>query len=1272
MKCLKCQLENPDGAKFCNACGHKFALVCSKCNQKNPPGSKFCNECGCDLSQPLTPQQPPETTDTAQQSLTRPESPPLSEGERRQATVVFSDLAGYTSMNERLDPEEVETIMSQIKKEAVDIVERHEGIVNQFVGDEVLALFGIPAAHEDDPVRAVRAAMELHELVRQISPEVEERIGIKLRMHTGISTGLVVTHLRDIRNGSYGITGDTVNRGARLAGRAKADEILVGPQSYSLIAPYFETEALKPVTVKGKSEPLIPYRVKGKSVVKTRFEASEKRGLTAFTGRDEELAILDDCLGKTMKGHGQFVTIIGEAGVGKSRLLYEFRHSLDRDKITVLQGICQSYGSNIPYFSFLDALKRGLQLREESTPAELHKKAISNILAIDPSLKPYIPLFLHLLSIPRKEFPLPEHLQGQELKHAIQDAFAAINTLSAKSRPLVLILEDWHWSDEASESTLNHLINVLAPYHLMVVVVYRPEYDASWQNRSYHSTIVLKALDSPQIENIIKAVWRVDRLPDGIVPVLQERTGGNPFFIEEVCRSLKEEDAVKIENEQAILTQKIDALEIPDSIQAIISSRLDRLDKATKEVLRLASVIGRDFNLRILVQLLSAKSSTIKALEKLLALEMIQQSRIVPEAEYRFKHVMIQEVVYETMLFRRRKDLHGRVGNIIEEVFSNRLEEHIDLLTHHFSLSENWQKAVHYGRQAAEKNRRLSQFQEAVVIYEKVHKWLERLPESLFKQESRIDILLQQERLYEVLGQREHQQKIIDQLLSLLKPLDAPTLLAEVKIRQGDLFTQLGYFNEAEQALDEALNAWRDISNATGESRTLRSMGFLWWHQNRYKEAIESNEAAMTIDRQRNDSNAIATDLTNLGSVWRNLGDYQQALACFRSALEIYKTTHNPLKQAFTRYSIAHVHREKGDLDIASKQYYQAHDIFSKHRDYVMSSRALAGMASILLEQGKPQESLDLFKNVVNMTRDIRYAQGLSHALCAIGELQVVLNEPQEALNHLLESTEIFAELKDRENGAMIWEKIAKIYEQNLEDYHNALSAWGKVQELRQLLNDECGALQALQQMGKLVWKNFTDPIKALQYYQEAFKLAITMNNRQKQGELLSAMGNIEWHRGANTEALSLYEQSVQIYQELEDMDHIGLMLNSIGVTLWKLERYEDALSRLRKAVAINRQAKQQLLEGHSLAALGDVYRSMGEPEQALNHYKASLKLRRKIGDRRGEGWMLHSLASVCAAQNSHTQAQDFMKKAYAIAQTCEDKDLLEACTLGQGKLKAQ
>jgi class 3 adenylate cyclase/tetratricopeptide (TPR) repeat protein len=743
MKCSKCQFENPADAKFCNACGSKLELACPQCTKVNPAGSKFCNECGQSLAQLVSSNSFQGNSESSQSPSTVPEPASLSEGERRQATVVFSDLSGYTSMNEKLDPEEVQKIMSRIKKEAVHIFERHEGIVNQFVGDEVLALFGIPTANEDDPVRAVRAAKELHRAVRQISLEVKDLIDTQLRVHSGISSGLVVTHLRDIRDGSYGITGDTVNIGARLATRAEADEILVSPETFKRITPYFETEALEEITVKGKTQPLIPYRVIKESAVQTRFEAAEQRGFTSFTGREQELTALYSCLDKAMSGNGQFVTVVGEAGLGKSRLVYEFRHGIDKNKITVLQGRCQSYGTRIPYFPFINALRRGLNLSDDDSPSELHEKVVSNALAIDQTLEQYLPIYLYLLSVSSEAYPLPAHLKGQELINEIQKALTVIITLNTKTQPMVLLLEDWHWADEASDSALKHLVSVITPYPLMLMVIYRPEYSSYWANWSYHTPVILRALDGLTCEDLIKAVWTADRLPEGIGPLIHERTGGNPFFIEEISSALIEEGTIQVKDRQAMLTRPLHKLTLPDTVQAVIRSRLDRLDQYSRESMRLASVIGREFTWRILEQISTFKEQLSQSLENLKVLELIQQIQVVPEMEYMFKHIITQEVTYETLLHQQRKELHGLVGQAIEELYQDRVEEQVDILHHHFRRAENWSKAAKYGRLAANRAYRLSQFQEAVAVFEQTKSCLQQLPDDRSRQETLLDILLE-------------------------------------------------------------------------------------------------------------------------------------------------------------------------------------------------------------------------------------------------------------------------------------------------------------------------------------------------------------------------------------------------------------------------------------------------------------------------------------------------------------------------------------------------
>ncbi|MCH9046763.1 MAG: AAA family ATPase, partial [SAR324 cluster bacterium] len=729
MECGNCGHDNRPVAKFCEECGSPLERSCPACQQALSPSAKYCDFCGHDLSKPIAATPPPAAA-------------PSPEGERRQATVLFCDLSGYTAMNEQLDPEEVEGVMSRIKTEAVKIVESHGGIVNQFVGDEVLALFGIPTAHEDDPRRAVQAALELHELVRGLSGRVEGRIGRPLRMHTGINTGLIVTHLRDDRDGRYGITGDAVITGARLKAQAEADEILVGAETEKLIAPFFETEALAAVAMKGKAKAAIPYRVVRASEVQTRFEAAEQRGFTPFTGREQELATLHACLARAVGGQGQFVTVLGEAGVGKSRLLFEFRHGLDREQITVLQGRCQSYGSETPYLPFLDAIRRGLRLREEENPDALLNTAVTNIRAIDAALEQYIPHYLHLLSIPNDDFPLPDGLQGEALRSALLEALAAMFTLNTRDKPMVCIMEDWHWADEASDAAMKNLMGLIAHYPLMMVVIYRPEFARSWGNPEQYTPIVVKSLDVANTETLIRSVFDAAALPEGLGARVHERTGGNPLFIEEIGHALIEEGTVVVKAGQAALTEALDSVRLPDTVHAVIRARVDRLDGEAREVLRVAAVIGREFARRILERVYPARARLPRPLEDLRAQDLIQQVRVLPEAQYIFKHVLTQVVVYETLLLQQRKTLHAMVGHAIEALYPDRLEEYYEDLAHHYRQSAETEKAIEYLGKSGDKAVGYSSLREARSHYQAAVELLDSLNEREAYVDDRIRITL--------------------------------------------------------------------------------------------------------------------------------------------------------------------------------------------------------------------------------------------------------------------------------------------------------------------------------------------------------------------------------------------------------------------------------------------------------------------------------------------------------------------------------------------------
>ncbi len=1214
----------------------------------------------------------------------------LRKAERRQATILISHLAGYTELVEQLAPEEVEAAMNQIRDSAAAIVQTHGGVINRFTGDEIVALFGIPTLHEDDFVRAVRAALALHAQVRELSPDIESRTGQAISMQSGINTGVIVAQWRGDGERKYEITGSAFQIAALLAAQAEAGEILVGPEHQRLVAPFFETEACAPVALKGKAQSITPYRVLGESGLHTRLEAAERAGLTPYTGREKELKTLQDCLDKTRRGEGQFVAVVGEAGAGKSRMLLELRRELDREAIQLVQGRCHAHGSDIPYLPFVESLRNILQLRENDSPASLLETAVAGISAIDASLKDFMPLYLHLLSLHSEAYPLPKHLQGENLRLAMLEGLCAIFTLSATRGPTVMFLEDWHWADEASLEVLKQLAEMASAYSLLVVATYRPEGALDWSNLSHHTLIHLGPLEAPPSLRIMKAVLGAESFPEELGKRIHERTGGNPFFLEEICQTLVEEGTLKVEQGQAMLAGSLEKLHLPDTVEAVIRTRLDRLDHEAKELLCLAAVVGREFNREILQRTLADDAHLLRSLETLKALGLIQQIRVRPEATYKFKHALTQEVAYESLLQHQRKALHGLVGKTIEELHPDRLEEYWEVLAHHFSQAENWQKAVHYGRASAQK---AGEFPEALNLLEKTRQWLLKLSEDPQRQEMLIDILLQQERVCETLGERERQQRIIDELLALLEATQDRAKLAMIYCRQGELYTLLNRFDAAEEMLNKSLRLSRDLADTFAERSALRSLGFLYWHQGRNEEAVATNEAALAINRQNRDIQAIAGDLTNLGNLLRHLGEYDRALKCLEEALALYDVM--PGDRFFALYAstlfiVGSIHRELGDHDKALLYIQRAMNLSLRHRNVVNQSFCLITTANIYWEQGKIEDSLRVFKEAVDLNRETKYADGLALSLRMLGEALLALERHAEALPYFREGAALFAQmargfkldnryhhheqhpklhigselvtqLTDHQTEALMWSKVAGICEHE-KNYPEAMAAWAKVRELRQMANNSPGELEALEGMARVSRHIESDPSLALQHYREALALAEKIQDRAKEASLLNSMGIVEWNRGEYDQALQHYEKALGIFRQLGNQVHAGLMLNSIGVTLQRLGHNEEALARLEEALELHGQTQQALLQGHALAAMAEIHHNAGRLDEALRCYERSLNIRRELGDRKGEGWMLYHLAAVHASQGAQARADACAAEAVKIAVECEDEKLQEAC----------
>jgi class 3 adenylate cyclase/tetratricopeptide (TPR) repeat protein len=731
MQCPKCQIENPTGKKFCRKCGTKLVVICPNCKVDNNPEDSFCGECGFDFTKTSTTTPPP---------LETPSKPTITDQERKHVTVMFSDLSGYTAMTEKLDPEEVKEIMGRVFGEIAQVVVKYEGFIEKFVGDAVMALFGVPKSHEDDPIRAIKAAREIHDIVSSISPRHEKRIGKPLAMHTGICTGLVVTGEVNLEKGTHGVLGDTINVASRISGLAKTDEIIVGLETYHQAEGYFNFETLDPTKVKGKEEPIQIYKVS--SPKETVSKTHRLSGLRAeLIGRRVEIDQLKEAVDNLKQGKSSSFSIIGDAGTGKSRLVEEFRNSLDLNTIQWREGHSYGYSQNIPYFPVIDLLSRAWQIREGDPSEQIRQKVESGAGATLVERKDLIPYIGNLYSL---SYPEIEPVPPEQWKARLHEAINLILANLCKRAPTVICIEDIHWADPSSVELLRNILIDLK-YPVIFLCMYRPSFNlfTSHQANSIKSynEIRLQQLSPTDAQSMVESLLKTKTIPKQLQVFVRNKAEGNPFYLEEVINSLIETDTLIKDKDSWKLTRVLTEKDIPSTVQGVISARLDRLERESKRILQEAAVIGRAFLYEILKRISDLKEHIDKSLLTLERLDLIKTISLQPELEYIFKHALTQEVVYNGLLMKNRRLIHENIGQAIEELYQNRMEEFYEMLAYHYSRSDNRNKACHYLKLSGNKSIRNNALWEAYRFYEEALSVLRQMPESQQRKKEQIETI---------------------------------------------------------------------------------------------------------------------------------------------------------------------------------------------------------------------------------------------------------------------------------------------------------------------------------------------------------------------------------------------------------------------------------------------------------------------------------------------------------------------------------------------------
>ena len=835
----------------------------------------------------------------------------------------MADLCGYTGLNEAFDPEEVAAVMDRIEHEATRVVFEHGGLVNQFVGDEIVALFGVPSAHEDDAQRAVASALELHRYVRQLGRELEPKLPHALRLHTGAHSGLVLAKLQDPRHGLYGLRGDTINVTARLRSLAQPDEILTSETTQQLIAPFFQSEPLEPFTLKGRHAPVMAYRVLAPTSTATPFEAAQLYGLAPLAGRARELAVLTDCFERARQGEGQLVTLSSHAGVGKSRLLHEFRQRVE-PSASVLYARCEAYGRVIPYQAFVRPLRQALGGSAAPAGETSNAATVEETLA-RLGLSEYTNVVSSLLALVA-ERPSAPIAHGEELRELILRALVDLFVALAQEKPLVLLMEDWHLADEGSSTAVVHLARAIASHPILMVVSHRPMEAPPWGTLPA-KTIDLTPLLPAETAELAASILGVS-LRGRVLSRIHEHTGGNALFVEQVCRALAESGSPVAETLDPAAAGHRGRLPIPDTVQAVLRARIDSIPAADAAILRLASVLGTGFSLRNLEFLVAGSpeqgADLAECMRRLASADLVYREEERGPFMYRFKHSITQEVAYETLLRQRRRELHSLAAHAIERANAAALDENCETLAFHYAAGEDYERAATYAERAGDKAARTFSLEEARQQYRQTLLALDKLEPT-----------------------KEHLRRRID---------------VGLKWAAACIFKPAA---EQLEVLEVSLEHAERIGHKGGLAYTLCWLGCIEYALGDQERATARFATCMTLALGLGDDRLVAQVHVNLGQSYAAATDYSQALEHLEEGLErkdrvpsgrsgarMASAMRSGTGRAYALGYLGLVHGDMGQFDLAYSYLDEALSIVRAARSRAVEGSILTQLAMVQLWQG--------------------------------------------------------------------------------------------------------------------------------------------------------------------------------------------------------------------------------------------------------------------------------------------------------------------------------
>ena len=939
-------------------------IQCRNCGFVNPANMRFCGNCGLRLLstgmlQSAEPVPEQESTNklgelVGADLLDRFRQAGLeAAGQRRQVTVVFVDLSGYTHLSEKIDSEQLYELVQQCTKMFANAVYKYDGIVDKFTGDGLMALFGAPIAHENNAELAIRAALDMQTDLVNLSAQLQDQLGSEIKAHIGLHSGhVVVGGVGSNMMMNYTAIGDVVNLASRIETAAGPGMILVSDAVYRQVRSLFDFESLAPIQLKGVTHPVTTHQVLG-----AKSNPGSVRGIEGLyapmIGRDGELERLQQAINAmTSEKLGRFVAVSGEAGIGKSRLISEFKSFLSQLPVQVAEGYSLIYRKGVAYWIFQDLILRLLEVDAETPKVECQARLRSRVTrALPESAHEILPYLEHLLSLPLSDPKAAKRIEFLAADQLRQQIFLAVRELilaEARQKPIVLILEDLHWADNSSLALLDFLLEVTLKNPVVIVAVSRAFTDAklseikkraSDQLRLRFTDLSLMSLSPDQSDRLLSQLLAIYNMPESLRNHIVQRAAGNPLYIEEILRMLIDRNTLQREDGHWQLRDKVDlnTLGVPDTLEGLILTRFDHLELFQRHVLKVASVIGRGFTRSIIFNCLPnlTNDEISRSFTILLDREFILPDPS-PGGEYMFKHILVSDTIYGTLLKRERKELHSKVAETIEELFADRLDEQIDVLARHYFWGERKDRALHYLILAGQKAARNYNTSQAQKHFEDA---LSLLPDV----------------------EHSHQQAL------------------QVHIGLGDALALAGDYPKTRAAFEQAVKILSGDENANGE-------------------------IACSLQRK-------------IGMTYECQGDYDQALVCLNTASQVLMEAglDSPAELSQILNDTGWIHFRRSNLDDAEKYLVQAQQLAEKATRLDIVSSVYNRLGGVHYQQDHLKQAYDYVVKSIAIREEIGDILGVARSYNNLGNLGWKMGSWDQALDNFKRSAELQARLGDEE-----------------------------------------------------------------------------------------------------------------------------------------------------------------------------------------------------------------------------------------------------------------